>query len=157
MPNESKVQLLLERAGKALILAYEIFPADFPIYCAHEAELRDETKPSYLDLIAAFPLWNGACWSSEVTIQLLTDIADDSTRLAQTDLHASRLGDLRDLFSDANFKEALALMNAPIVAGIGFTGWEPPAEDEQGDDGPAESGRQLVARPKFVFDCHLLF
>lgn len=156
MPNESKVQLLTERALKALLVSYNIFPAEFPIYCAHEVATRDEARPDYLDLIAGIPAFPHGSWSLTVTLQLLTGIVDEAARATQTELHAQRLGDLRNLFeADENFETALATLNAPIEAGLKFNGWET-VQGEPDDDALAQGNTQMVTRPKYLFDVYLV-
>lgn len=150
-----EIILNLERALKAYCTATQHLPDGFVIVCAHEAEKISDSVIDYLVIQAGRPSYAELGEGNAtvlVEFQVYTGaIIDEDERAEAVAVHDANVAALEWIWGEENFAAALAALNAPIVAGITFTGWEPP-DDAPGEDG--NNGAQLIAKLRYAFECH---
>lgn len=142
------MQLLLEQSLAAIVAQEGILPASYRTYPAHGADVINADQQNYLRIVAGRPRDQTAGVSMfPVELQLYSGGIEDETKIpAVTAAHDALTLLLFELFALERLPEALVALNAPLVEGILFSGWE---QDPSSEDGRTDT--QLVGRLKYNF------
>jgi hypothetical protein len=146
-----------ERALRSYLASCNYLPAAFPIFCAHEAAPIVQGTTDLLVINAGRPKSvsqeDAGNYMDTVELSLFTgEIIDEAKRLDAVALHDARGATLQWIFCSENFDALLAALNAPIEAGIGFSGWDVSEQGHAEDDRVGKDSQQLRSVLRYDFD-----